>query len=142
MVTTTNQNQQPSVKRELSTTDDEDSNPTPATKKKKKTMQLLDVVIPDRIRDIISGMPEGVLDVRQLEAFFNHVKKKSRPSDFAKMYTDDVEGLHSQLVAVSRLYYMSPNVGSKADIQFMKMLGNVLKRFYNTASQRRATVRQ
>ncbi|KAG8187245.1 hypothetical protein JTE90_020673 [Oedothorax gibbosus] len=119
-VTTTN------CKRRLSYKNN--SNQDPQARKK---LRILPVVIPDGIRQIISGIPEQVLDIQKLEAFFTHAKKKSRPLEIVKMYTSDAEGFKRQLVEISRKYYMSPNVGSNADIQFVKMLQGVLKRFKN-----------
>ncbi|KAG8171706.1 hypothetical protein JTE90_018820 [Oedothorax gibbosus] len=108
--------------------EDDNSNQDPQARKK---LRILPVVIPDGIRQIISGIPDQILDIQELEAFFTHAKKKSRPLEIVKVYTSDVEGFKRQLLEISRKYYMSPNVGSNADIQFVKMLQGVLKRFEN-----------
>ncbi|CAL1279516.1 unnamed protein product [Larinioides sclopetarius] len=131
------------IQSELPSTDenDSDSNQGPArakpVKQRKKPAQGIPIVIPDRIKKIILEIEDGVLDVEQLTAFFNHVKKKSRPSSFAKMYTTDVTGLKKQLGEIKRRYYMIPERGTNVEIQFMKWFVNILDRFDGAPSTRK-----
>ncbi|GFY55276.1 uncharacterized protein TNIN_369061 [Trichonephila inaurata madagascariensis] len=108
---------------------DSDSNSATPTRKRRKPTQGIPVVIPERIKGIINNIPGNVLNVVQLEAFLNHVKKKSKPCTFAKIYTPDVEGLKRQLEEISRQYYLIPERGTNEELQFMKWFGNTLQRY-------------
>ncbi|GFW61947.1 uncharacterized protein TNCV_4669721 [Trichonephila clavipes] len=108
---------------------DSDSNSTIPARKRRKPTQGIPVVIPERIKGIINNIPGNVLNVVQLEAFLNHVKKKSKPCTFAKIYTPDVEGLKRQLEEISRQYYLIPERGTNEELQFMKWFGNTLQRY-------------
>ncbi|GBM72910.1 hypothetical protein AVEN_68489-1 [Araneus ventricosus] len=131
------------IKSELPSTDENDSdiNQAPSRAKpvrqRKKPAQGIPIVIPDRIKNIILEIEDGVLNVEQLTAFFNHVKKKSKPCSFAEMYTSDVAGLKKQLGEIKRKYYMIPERGTNVEIQFMKWFVNILDRFDGTPSTRK-----
>ncbi|GFR01700.1 uncharacterized protein TNCT_493731 [Trichonephila clavata] len=106
-----------------------DSNSATPVRKRRKPTQGIPVVIPERIKEIINKIPGNVLNVVQLEAFLNHVKKKSKPCTFAKIYTPDVEGLKRQLEEISRQYYLIPERGTNEELQFMKWFVNTLNRY-------------
>ncbi|XP_055936468.1 uncharacterized protein LOC129966110 [Argiope bruennichi] len=137
------------IKSDLPSTDenDSDSNLGPSAsrskpvRQRKKPAQDTPIVIPDRIQKIISEIDDGVLGVEPLTAFFNHVKKKSKPCSFAEMYTSNVAGLKKQLDEIKRRYYMIPERGTKEEIQFMKWFVNIINRFDGTPNTRKRKVK-
>uniref|UniRef100_A0A2L2YI61 Uncharacterized protein n=1 Tax=Parasteatoda tepidariorum TaxID=114398 RepID=A0A2L2YI61_PARTP len=97
------------------------------------------VVLPKRIKEIINTREkkQGELTIVELEAFFNHVKKKMSPAKVAKQFTDDVQCLKAQLKWIVQQYYMTPKAGTGEDSRFMKWLEGMLDRFDSVPSKRK-----
>ncbi|GIY35422.1 uncharacterized protein CDAR_189211 [Caerostris darwini] len=109
---------------------------------RKKPAQNVPIVIPDRIKSIIGRIESKPVDAPKLEAFLNHVKKKSKPYEIAKFYTPNVTGMKHFLQQISDQYYLTPDRGTNAEIQFMKWFANVLGRFDGTPSTRRRATKR
>ncbi|GFT34208.1 uncharacterized protein NPIL_504291 [Nephila pilipes] len=131
-------NQPEAVKSELPSIEGNDSDSNCATpRKRKKPTQGIPVVIPERIKQLINDMERKALDVKKLEAFLNHVKKKAKPRDIAAFYTDQVDDLKKQLEEILRQYYEIPVRGNNEEIQFMKWFQNTVQRFDGVPSTRK-----
>lgn len=112
---------------------------SPRQQPRPSTSHEVSNVLSDQLKECFSMAYEEtpVLDLKTLDAFLIHVKKKSNPKRVASNYTKDVEGLKTQLQGILHFYYNRPQTGTKDDIQFIKWLNGLVDRFEGTVSRKR-----
>ncbi|XP_035207981.1 uncharacterized protein LOC118182705 [Stegodyphus dumicola] len=109
--------------------------PTP-TRRRAPPVGRIEIPPNSRVEECIREAG-GKLSKSELEAFFQHVKKKGNVSKIARQYTDDVKRLKEQLSRIVHIYYHSPLTGTKQDRVFMKWLQQLVERFDGVPVSRR-----